>query len=114
MGGRAAPPSPAPSPPTRLRAVSASTRSTPAPCAPAPGTAARPNSRRCPSSTARPGREPEDIAAAVAFLASRDAAWITGTTPRVDGGLLAVDSGFQQLRARYAANDEPPRPPART
>ncbi|GGN10988.1 SDR family NAD(P)-dependent oxidoreductase [Streptomyces fuscichromogenes] len=38
--------------------------------------------------------EPEDVAAAVAFLASRDAAWITGTTLRVDGGLTAVNSGF--------------------
>ncbi|WP_234538047.1 SDR family NAD(P)-dependent oxidoreductase [Streptomyces shenzhenensis] len=38
--------------------------------------------------------EPEDIAAAVAFLASRDAAWITGTALRVDGGLTAVHSGF--------------------
>lgn len=39
--------------------------------------------------------EPEDIAAAVAFLASRDAAWITGTTLTVDGGLTAVNTGFQ-------------------
>ncbi|WFR72093.1 SDR family oxidoreductase [Prescottella defluvii] len=31
--------------------------------------------------------EPEDIAAAVAFLASEDAAWITGQTLVVDGGL---------------------------
>lgn len=31
--------------------------------------------------------EPEDIAAAVAFLASDDAAWITGQTLVVDGGL---------------------------
>ncbi|MCT9077970.1 SDR family NAD(P)-dependent oxidoreductase [Streptomyces fulvoviolaceus] len=38
--------------------------------------------------------EPEDIAAAVAFLASRDAAWITGTTVVVDGGLTAVNTGF--------------------
>ncbi|MGX4687906.1 SDR family NAD(P)-dependent oxidoreductase [Streptomyces sp. JNUCC 63] len=38
--------------------------------------------------------EPEDIAAAVAFLASRDAAWITGTTLTVDGGLTAVNAGF--------------------
>ncbi|MEU0300135.1 SDR family NAD(P)-dependent oxidoreductase [Streptomyces sp. NPDC006175] len=38
--------------------------------------------------------EPDDIAAAVAFLASRDAAWITGTTLRVDGGLLAVNTAF--------------------
>ncbi|MFF3454724.1 SDR family NAD(P)-dependent oxidoreductase [Streptomyces sp. NPDC002730] len=44
--------------------------------------------------------EPEDIAAAVAFLASRDAAWITGTTLRVDGGLLAVNTSFGQIIAR--------------
>ncbi len=41
--------------------------------------------------------EPQDIARAVAFLASEDASWITGTTLTVDGGLnlrqgdLAVD-----------------------
>lgn len=40
--------------------------------------------------------EPEDIAAAVAFLASRDASWITGTTLSVDGGLLAVNSPLRQ------------------
>ncbi|MGW7044761.1 SDR family NAD(P)-dependent oxidoreductase [Streptomyces avermitilis] len=44
--------------------------------------------------------EPEDIAAAVAFLASRDAAWITGTTLCVDGGLLAVNTGFRQAVRR--------------
>ncbi|MFB7505656.1 SDR family NAD(P)-dependent oxidoreductase [Streptomyces broussonetiae] len=45
--------------------------------------------------------EPEDIAAAVAFLASRDAAWITGTTLVVDGGLTAVNTGFHAaLRQR--------------
>ena len=32
--------------------------------------------------------EPEDVAGAVAFLASTDAAWITGHTLPVDGGLL--------------------------
>lgn len=32
--------------------------------------------------------EPDDVAAAVAFLASSDAAWITGHTLPVDGGLL--------------------------
>ncbi|MFE9373813.1 SDR family NAD(P)-dependent oxidoreductase [Streptomyces sp. NPDC006711] len=41
--------------------------------------------------------EPEDIAAAVAFLASADASWVTGTTLRVDGGLLAVNTGFQHV-----------------
>ncbi|MFF6887391.1 SDR family NAD(P)-dependent oxidoreductase [Streptomyces sp. NPDC012421] len=40
---------------------------------------------------------PEDIAAAVAFLASADAAWITGTTLRVDGGLLAVNRHFREI-----------------
>ena len=39
--------------------------------------------------------EPEDVAAAVAFLASSDAAWITGTTLRVDGGLLAVNAAVR-------------------
>jgi len=33
---------------------------------------------------------PEDVAAAVAFLASDDAAWITGQTLVIDGGLLTV------------------------
>ncbi|MFD8449734.1 SDR family NAD(P)-dependent oxidoreductase [Streptomyces coelicoflavus] len=40
--------------------------------------------------------EPEDIAAAVAFLASHDASWITGTTLVVDGGLTAVNTGFRR------------------
>ncbi|MFG3200673.1 SDR family NAD(P)-dependent oxidoreductase [Streptomyces sp. NPDC048192] len=44
--------------------------------------------------------EPEDIAAAVAFLASRDAAWITGTTLVVDGGLTAVNTGFHTALRR--------------
>lgn len=38
--------------------------------------------------------EPEDIAAAVAFLASDDAAWITGTTLPVEGGVLTGPRGF--------------------
>ncbi len=33
---------------------------------------------------------PDDVASAVAFLASDDAAWITGQTLVVDGGLLLV------------------------
>ena len=47
--------------------------------------------------------EPEDIAAAVAFLASRDAAWITGTTLTVDGGLTAVNTGFHAVATRRRA-----------
>jgi glucose 1-dehydrogenase len=33
--------------------------------------------------------EPEDVAGVVAFLASEEAGWITGTTLVVDGGTLA-------------------------
>ncbi|MEU2507633.1 SDR family NAD(P)-dependent oxidoreductase [Streptomyces sp. NPDC007863] len=40
---------------------------------------------------------PDDVAAAVAFLASPDAAWITGTTLRVDGGLMAVNTHFREI-----------------
>ncbi|WP_031007296.1 SDR family NAD(P)-dependent oxidoreductase [Streptomyces sp. NRRL F-5727] len=40
---------------------------------------------------------PDDIAAAVAFLASADAAWITATTLRVDGGLLGVNRHFREI-----------------
>jgi meso-butanediol dehydrogenase/(S,S)-butanediol dehydrogenase/diacetyl reductase len=39
---------------------------------------------------------PEDIASAAAFLASPEAAWITGVTLPVDGGITAVSAGFQQ------------------
>ncbi|MFH9470554.1 SDR family NAD(P)-dependent oxidoreductase [Streptomyces clavifer] len=39
---------------------------------------------------------PDDIASAVAFLASSEASWITGTTLRVDGGLLGVNEGFRR------------------
>ncbi|QSY47272.1 MULTISPECIES: SDR family NAD(P)-dependent oxidoreductase [Streptomyces] len=42
----------------------------------------------------RVGR-PEDVAAAVAFLASPDAAWITGVTLPVDGGILIGNVGLR-------------------
>ena len=38
--------------------------------------------------------EPADIAAAVAFLASTDASWITGVTLPVEGGILAANPAF--------------------
>ena len=34
--------------------------------------------------------EPAEVAAAIAFLCSRDASYITGTELAVDGGLLAL------------------------
>jgi NAD(P)-dependent dehydrogenase (short-subunit alcohol dehydrogenase family) len=40
--------------------------------------------------------EPEDVAKAVAFIASDDATWITGVTLPVDGGLLAGGFGMAQ------------------
>lgn len=46
----------------------------------------------------RVGR-PDDIAAAVAFLASSDAAWITGATLPVDGGLLISNLGLRRAFA---------------
>jgi NAD(P)-dependent dehydrogenase (short-subunit alcohol dehydrogenase family) len=48
--------------------------------------------------TPRLGR-PEDIAAAVVFLASDDAAFITGQTLSVDGGLLAHHPAFGEFLA---------------
>ncbi|MFF0445635.1 SDR family NAD(P)-dependent oxidoreductase [Streptomyces sp. NPDC004609] len=50
--------------------------------------------------------EPSDIAAAVAFLASSDASWITGTTLRVDGGLLAVNTSFGTTIAAVEAETD--------
>jgi NAD(P)-dependent dehydrogenase (short-subunit alcohol dehydrogenase family) len=42
--------------------------------------------------------EPEDIAGAIAFLASSDAAWITGHTLPVDGGLTTGDGSRMDVR----------------
>jgi NAD(P)-dependent dehydrogenase (short-subunit alcohol dehydrogenase family) len=47
--------------------------------------------------------EPEDVAAAAAFLASDDAAWITGEVLRVDGGLMA---GNERMSRELVANFE--------
>ncbi|OEV31937.1 oxidoreductase [Streptomyces nanshensis] len=59
----------------------------------------------------RVGR-PGDIAAAVAFLASADAEWITGVTLPVDGGITAVNSGFQQaMSVPEDPGQGPPSPP---
>ncbi|GAA2715178.1 MULTISPECIES: SDR family oxidoreductase [Streptomyces] len=38
----------------------------------------------------------EDVAAAVAFLASADAAWVTGVTLPVDGGILVGNVGLRR------------------
>ncbi len=42
--------------------------------------------------------EPEDVASAIAFLASRDAAWITGHTLPVDGGLMTGNGSRMDIR----------------
>ncbi len=43
--------------------------------------------------------EPSDIAAAVTFLASKDAAWITGVTLPVEGGVLISNPAFVDAMA---------------
>jgi meso-butanediol dehydrogenase / (S,S)-butanediol dehydrogenase / diacetyl reductase len=51
--------------------------------------------------------EPEDVANAAAFLASDDAAWITGDVLRVDGGLLAGNAQMaRELVANFSPDDE--------
>jgi meso-butanediol dehydrogenase / (S,S)-butanediol dehydrogenase / diacetyl reductase len=44
--------------------------------------------------------EPSDIAAAVTFLASKDAAWITGVTLPVEGGILGDNQDFRDALAQ--------------
>ncbi len=48
--------------------------------------------------------EPEDIAKAALFLASEEAAWITGTTLTVDGGLMA--GSYAMSRELMAKEDQ--------
>ncbi|MET7903101.1 SDR family NAD(P)-dependent oxidoreductase [Streptomyces sp. NPDC005336] len=50
--------------------------------------------------------EPADIAAAITFLASRDAAWITGVTLPVDGGLLMSNMALRRAFGHGVAADE--------
>ena len=52
--------------------------------------------------------EPEDIAAAVAFLASADASWITGHTLPVEGGVLTGPRGVLDLTPSGAFKKEYP------
>jgi meso-butanediol dehydrogenase / (S,S)-butanediol dehydrogenase / diacetyl reductase len=62
----------------------------------APGTIRTPNWDNQPDALVRLSKmyplgrvgEPEDIAAAVAYLASDDAAWVTGLTLPIEGGVL--------------------------
>ena len=50
--------------------------------------------------------EPDDIANAAMFLASDEAAWITGTVLRVDGGLLAGNHLMMRELLTEAAGEE--------
>ena len=51
--------------------------------------------------------QPDDVAAAVAFLASSDASWITGVTLPVDGGLLIANQSMLKTFARQQVIPEP-------
>jgi NAD(P)-dependent dehydrogenase (short-subunit alcohol dehydrogenase family) len=52
--------------------------------------------------------EPEDVAHAVLFLASDEAAWITGVVLRVDGGLLAGNYRMsRELQAEFDDDEGP-------
>ncbi|MEU7224513.1 SDR family NAD(P)-dependent oxidoreductase [Streptomyces chrestomyceticus] len=70
----------------------------------APGTVDTPNWGDRPEALERAAAEyplgrvgrPADIAAAVAFLASSDAAWITGVTLPVDGGILIANTSLRR------------------
>ncbi len=79
-----------------------STWSSPARCAPTCGGSGPGCWSASPRTTPPLGRvgEPADIAAAVAFLASRDAAWITGVSLPVDGGLLVSNLAMNRTMAQ--------------
>jgi len=58
----------------------------------------------CANAPAGPGT-PDDIAGAIAFLGSADAAFITGHTLMVDGGLtVQLQEKFGLRQAHYARN----------
>ena len=50
--------------------------------------------------------EPDDVARAAVFLASDDAAWITGEVLRVDGGLLAGNAQMARELVADFSGDE--------
>ncbi|MCF6522265.1 SDR family NAD(P)-dependent oxidoreductase [Streptomyces sp. JJ36] len=70
----------------------------------APGTVQTPNWAGREESLERAAHEyplgrvgrPADVAAAVAYLASADAAWVTGVTLPVDGGLMSGNLGLRR------------------
>lgn len=49
---------------------------------------------------------PDDVASAVAFLASSDAGWITGVTLPVDGGILTANVGLRRALAGLPVSGE--------
>ncbi|MFC9747797.1 SDR family NAD(P)-dependent oxidoreductase [Streptomyces niveus] len=49
---------------------------------------------------------PDDVASAVAFLASSDAGWITGVTLPVDGGILTANVGLRDALAAPPVSGE--------
>ena len=53
----------------------------------------------------RPG-EPNEIAAAIAFLASQDASFVTGVVLPVGGGLTASNGQPSELRCQVGGPDD--------